>query len=224
MVPGCMPGWVSGCMLGCMPGCMSGRVPGLVSGCMRGRVMSFAPDFERGVSLPLAKGVNMSSLLYIFSTLQPQAKVYHFRGYPIPSLKFCGGGGRLLSIGQLPDDANAKAAAANAITLVRRCSAPVPQLAASSRWCSLLLGIGDLLGSFFPMVSCHGGASHKALRHSAPASNKPHSAEKSTPVWLAIWHIWAGFANSQHRDAAFATSNNICAHSFLLPRRAAAQT
>ena len=30
-----------------------------------------------------------------------------------------------------------------------------------------------------------------------PASNKPHSAEKSTPVWLAIWHIWAGFANSQ---------------------------
>ena len=36
-----------------------------------------------------------------------------------------------------------------------------------------------------------------ALRCSAPASNKPHSAEKSTPVWLAIWRIWAGFANSQ---------------------------
>ena len=31
----------------------------------------------------------------------------------------------------------------------------------------------------------------------ASASNKPHLAEKSTPVWLAIWHIWAGFANSQ---------------------------
>ena len=31
----------------------------------------------------------------------------------------------------------------------------------------------------------------------APASNKPHSAERSTPVWLAIWRTWAGFANSQ---------------------------
>ena len=52
--------------------------------------------------------------------------------------------------------------------------------------------------------------------HSAPASNKPHPAEKSTPVWLAIWRTWAGFANSQHRDAAFATPDNICAHSSLL--------
>ena len=59
---------------------------------------------------------------------------------------------------------------------------------------------------------------------SQPASNKPHSAEKSTPVWLAIWHTWAGFANSQHRDAAFATPDNICAHSSLLPHWAAAQT
>ena len=41
------------------------------------------------------------------------------------------------------------------------------------------------------------------LRHGAPASNKPHLAEKSTPVWLAIWRIWAGFANSQLRRAAF---------------------
>ena len=62
------------------------------------------------------------------------------------------------------------------------------------------------------------------LHHSAPASNKPHPAEKRTPAWLAIWRIWAGFANSQHRDAAFATPNNICAHSFLLPHWAAAQT
>ena len=37
----------------------------------------------------------------------------------------------------------------------------------------------------------------------APASNKPHLAEKSTPVWLAIWRTWAGFANSQLRCAAF---------------------
>ena len=37
----------------------------------------------------------------------------------------------------------------------------------------------------------------------APASNKPHSAERSTPVWLAIWRTWAGFANSQLRRATF---------------------
>ena len=64
---------------------------------------------------------------------------------------------------------------------------------------------------------CHSAASLQTLRHGAPASNKPHPAEKSTPVWLAIWRTWAGFANSQHRDAAFATPNNICAHSSLLP-------
>ena len=62
------------------------------------------------------------------------------------------------------------------------------------------------------------------LCHGVPASNKPHPAEKSTPVWLAIWRTWAGFANSQHRDATFATPDNICAHSFLLPHWAAAQT
>ena len=62
------------------------------------------------------------------------------------------------------------------------------------------------------------------LRYGALASNKPHPAEKSTPVWLAIWRTWAGFANSQHRDAAFATPNNICAHSSLLPHWIAAQT
>ena len=48
------------------------------------------------------------------------------------------------------------------------------------------------------------------------AGNKPHLAAKSTPVWLAIWRTWAGFANSQHRDAALATLDNICAHSSLL--------
>ena len=54
-----------------------------------------------------------------------------------------------------------------------------------------------------------------ALRLSAPASNKPHPAEKSTPVWLAIWRIWAGFANSQLRSAAFR-----CNYSYIctLPR------
>ena len=60
------------------------------------------------------------------------------------------------------------------------------------------------------------GTSCQQFRYGAPASNTPHPAEKSTPVWLAIWHTWAGFANSQHRDAAFATPDNICAHSSLL--------
>ena len=79
-------------------------------------------------------------------------------------------------------------------------------------------------GSPWQQHLCHGAASLQSLRHGAPASNKPHPAEKSTPVWLAIWRIWAGFANSQHRDAAFATPDNICAHSSLLPYWAAAQT
>ena len=64
---------------------------------------------------------------------------------------------------------------------------------------------------------CHGSASLQSLCHGAPASNKPHLAEKSTSVWLAICRTWAGFANSQHRDAALATPDNICAHSSLLP-------
>ena len=47
----------------------------------------------------------------------------------------------------------------------------------------------------------------KFLPDSAPASNKPHPAEKSTPVWLAIWRIWAGFANSQLLPDAAALSS-----------------
>ena len=44
-------------------------------------------------------------------------------------------------------------------------------------------------------------------RQGAPASNKPHPAEKSTPVWLAIWRTWAGFANSQLLPDAAALSS-----------------
>ena len=64
----------------------------------------------------------------------------------------------------------------------------------------------------------------KFLPDGTSASNKPHLAEKSTPVWLAIWRTWAGFANSQHRDAANPTPKNICSHFPLLPPWAAAQT
>ena len=99
----------------------------------------------------------------------------------------------MLPIGQLPDAANAKAAAANARTLVRRCSAAVPQLAASSRWCPLLLGIGAPPGSFFPMVLCGGPATmrrcHLHLCHGASASNKPHSARPASLFATAPWLV-----------------------------------
>ena len=89
----------------------------------------------------------------------------------------------------------------------------------SSRWISLAsasLPRRSLSPQRPSQQLCHGSASLQSRRHGAPASNKPHPTEKSTPVWLAIWRTWAGFANSQHRDAAFATPDNICAHSSLL--------
>ncbi|MGM9722186.1 MAG: hypothetical protein ACI3YW_06230 [Candidatus Egerieousia sp.] len=83
------------------------------------------------------------------------------------------------------------------------------------------LCLGAPASSIFPIALRHGATASSifqmAFRHGAPASHKPHPAEKSTPVWLAIWRTWAGFANSQHRDAALATPDNICAHSSLLP-------
>ena len=53
------------------------------------------------------------------------------------------------------------------------------------------------------MSLLYGAHCQEHLRISAPASHKPHPAEKSTPVWLAIWRTWAGFANSQLRCANF---------------------
>ena len=66
--------------------------------------------------------------------------------------------------------------------------------------------------------------SRQQLRHGALASNKPHPAEKSTPVWLAIWRTWAGFANSQLRRAAFRSTYLYMCLSTLMPHRAAART
>ena len=54
-----------------------------------------------------------------------------------------------------------------------------------------------------PPPAASAGCPYQQLRYSAPVSNKPHPAEKSTPGWLAIWRIWAGFANSQLLSAAF---------------------
>ena len=75
-----------------------------------------------------------------------------------------------------------------------------PLLATCSSAPRLLLPINALAGNL------HMGAPAVAPI-GAPAGNKPHLAEKSTPVWLAIWHTWAGFANSQLLpDAAAAAS------------------
>ena len=49
------------------------------------------------------------------------------------------------------------------------------------------------------------------------ASNKPHPAEKSTPVWLPIWCTWAGFANSQLRCATFHSTYSYKCTSSLMP-------
>ena len=54
-----------------------------------------------------------------------------------------------------------------------------------------------------PRPAAFAGCPYQQLPHGVPASNKPHPAEKSTPVWLAIWRTWAGFANSQLLSAAF---------------------
>ena len=107
---------------------------------------------------------------------------------------------------------------------------------ASSRWRSATEHLPA--GSIFLMAIRHSAASLFATalrpafyrRRSAtaapltrcfatalPASNKPHPAEKSTPVWLAIWHIWAGFANSQLQCATFHSTYSYKFTSSLLP-------
>ena len=73
--------------------------------------------------------------------------------------------------------------------------------------------------------SASAGCPYQQLRHGVPASNKPHPAEKSTPVWLAIWRIWAGFANSQLWCATFLSLYlYICAYPRYCHLGAAAQT
>ena len=107
-------------------------------------------------------------------------------------------------------------------SLASNSSAIAPRPAASSRWCFATAPLPAASSRWLfaaaplPVAAMPRRSLQQHLCHGAPASNKPHPAEKSTPVWLAIWRIWAGFANSQHRDAAFATHDNICAHSSLL--------
>ena len=83
--------------------------------------------------------------------------------------------------------------------------APLPAASCSAASCSV--------------ASCSVASSsqQQLSHHGAPASNKPHLAEKSTPAWLAIWHIWAGFANSQLRCAIFQSNYSCKCPSPLLP-------
>ena len=103
--------------------------------------------------------------------------------------------------------------------LLPAASATAPRPAASSRWCSATAPLPAASSRWLfaaaplPVAAMPRRSLQQHLCYGAPASNKPHPAEKSTLVWLAIWHIWAGFANSQHRDAAFrSTYQHICAH------------
>ena len=57
-----------------------------------------------------------------------------------------------------------------------------------------------------------------------PGQHKPHLAEKSTPVWLAIWCTWAGFANSQLWRATFSSTYLYMCPSTFLPNMTAART
>ena len=83
--------------------------------------------------------------------------------------------------------------------------------------------------SLFPMV-LRNGASRSATLHRRPcqlslpdgalasiSATAPRPAtnliwRRSSPVWLALWRIWAGFANSQLQCAPFMATIHISAH------------
>ena len=115
-------------------------------------------------------------------------------------------------------------------------SATAPRPAASSRWCfaAAPLPVASSRWLFaaapLPVAAMPRRSLQQHLCHGAPASNKPHPAEKRTPVRLAIWRTWAGFANSQLRRANFSAliyiyaSLYICVHPHCCHLEAAAQT
>ena len=94
-------------------------------------------------------------------------------------------------------------------SLASNSSAIAPRPAASSRWCFATAPLPAAFSRWLfaaaplPVTAMPRRSLQQHLCYGAPASNKPHPAEKSTPVWLAIWRIWAGFANSQLRCANF---------------------
>ena len=95
-------------------------------------------------------------------------------------------------------------------------SSMAPPASSISATAAPLAGSISVTAASLPAVLCADGSLPATASPQRPCQQQTLSAEKSTPVWLAIWHTWARFANSQHRDAAFATPDNICAHSSLL--------
>ena len=67
--------------------------------------------------------------------------------------------------------------------------------AGSSRWCYTTTPL--------PATALPRCPQPVAVLPRRPCQQQPHPAEKRTPVWLAIWRTWAGFANSQLRHATF---------------------
>ena len=113
---------------------------------------------------------------------------------------------------------------------------------AASRWCSLPAGCFPcrrLLRFPLPTVFHGAPASLTAQRPCRqPAHRRPGCCStlaplpatnliwrRSTPVWLAIWRTWAGFANSQLRRAALRCIYlYICANPHCFHLETAAQT
>ena len=103
--------------------------------------------------------------------------------------------------------------AAGALSLLAAGALSLP----ASRWLFAAASLPAVLCADGPLpatASLQRPCRQQTLSAPLPATNLIR--QRSTPVWLAIWRTWAGFANSQHRDAAFATPDNICAHSSLL--------
>ena len=94
-------------------------------------------------------------------------------------------------------------------SLASNSSAIAPRPAASSRWCFATAPLPAASSRWLfaaaplPVAAMPRRSLQQHLCHGSPPSNKPHPAESSTPVRLAIWRNWAGFANSQLRCANF---------------------
>ena len=81
--------------------------------------------------------------------------------------------------------------------------------AGSSRWCYTTTPL--------PATALPRCPQPVAVLPRRPCQQQPHPAEKRTPVWLAIWCTWAGFANSQLRYATFQSTYSYKCTSSLLP-------
>ena len=94
-------------------------------------------------------------------------------------------------------------------SLASNSSAIAPRPAASSRWCFATAPLPAASSRWLfaaaplPVAAMPRRSLQQHLCYGAPASNTPHPAEKSTPVWLAISRTWAGFADSQLQRADF---------------------